>query len=65
MITEADQEALKHLEDVRVEYLEGAKGFRIVFVFSANPFFEHTELTKTFTLDNFLKGDHVLREIDG
>jgi hypothetical protein len=134
MITEADQDALKHLEDVRVEYLEGAKvrfgwlspdgprprtptpsplwlclaaihiacscvcvcclrfinarvcwlvhlvqcgslvpgrappppqGFRIVFVFSPNAYFDHTELTKTFTLDNFLKGDHVLREIDG
>jgi nucleosome assembly protein 1-like 1 len=65
LITEADEEALKHLEDIRVEYLDGMKGFRLVFVFAANDFFSQTELSKAYTIDNFLTGDTTLRDIDG
>ncbi len=36
-----------------------------MFSFAANDYFEQTELTKTYTIDNFMKGDTVLRDIDG
>src|SRR6202012_2833736 len=37
MITERDEEALKHLTDIRMEYLD-RPGFRLIFVFSENEF---------------------------
>lgn len=51
LITERDEEALKHLIDVRVEYLENNKpGFKLLFEFAdeAKEFFEDKILTKTY-----------------
>lgn len=48
-ISDRDEEALKHLVDVRLSYLNGDKpGFKLHFVFTANEFFEDAELTKTY-----------------
>lgn len=46
-ITDRDEEALHHLLDVRMEYME-EPGFRLVFEFSENPFFSNKTLTKTY-----------------
>lgn len=51
LITERDSEALKHLVDVRVEYLaDGKPGFKLLFEFNeaAKEFFEDSVLTKTY-----------------
>jgi nucleosome assembly protein 1-like 1 len=57
MITERDAEALKHLVDVRLEYLNddnkdgktlGKPGFKILFEFTKNDFFENEVLEKTY-----------------
>lgn len=47
MITDRDEEALKHLVDVRMEYLD-RPGFRLIFEFSENEFFTNKTLTKTY-----------------
>lgn len=52
LITDRDAAALKHLVDVRLAYLEDSKeakpGFKILFQFSPNEFFENTVLEKTY-----------------
>lgn len=58
MITERDAEALKHLVDVRLEYLNesenkdtktlGKPGFKILFEFTKNDFFDNEVLEKTY-----------------
>jgi len=55
LITDRDSAALKHLVDVRLEYLkdedaavaQGKSGFKILFEFSPNDFFENKILEKT------------------
>ncbi|KAL1969081.1 hypothetical protein VTN77DRAFT_915 [Rasamsonia byssochlamydoides] len=47
MITERDEEALKHLTDIRMEYLD-RPGFRLIFEFSENEFFTNKIITKTY-----------------
>ncbi|OJJ89497.1 histone chaperone NAP1 [Aspergillus glaucus CBS 516.65] len=47
MITERDEEALKHLVDVRMEYLD-RPGFRLIFEFSENEFFTNKTISKTY-----------------
>jgi nucleosome assembly protein 1-like 1 len=47
MITEDDEEALKLLTDVRMEYLD-RPGFRLIFEFAENPFFTNKTITKTY-----------------
>ncbi|KAG0297360.1 hypothetical protein BGZ96_006739 [Linnemannia gamsii] len=47
IITEKDEEALKHLVDIRMAYFE-KPGFRLDFEFSPNDFFTNTILTKTY-----------------
>jgi nucleosome assembly protein 1-like 1 len=47
MITERDEEALKYLTDIRMEYLE-KPGFRLIFEFAPNDFFTNKTLTKTY-----------------
>jgi nucleosome assembly protein 1-like 1 len=48
-ITEKDEEALKHLIDIRLEYLDTKQaGFKLLFVFEENEFFEDTVLEKTY-----------------
>ncbi|OAR00551.1 hypothetical protein LLEC1_00511 [Akanthomyces lecanii] len=47
IITDRDEAALKHLTDIRMEYLQ-EPGFRLIFEFSANEFFSNKTLTKTY-----------------
>ncbi|BDD61948.1 hypothetical protein MPDQ_002214 [Monascus purpureus] len=47
MITERDEEALKHLTDIRMEYLD-RPGFRLIFEFSGNEFFTNRTISKTY-----------------
>lgn len=51
IITERDAEALKHLVDIRLSYLPSSDpkpGFKIVFHFTPNEFFENSVLEKTY-----------------
>ncbi|KAL1958313.1 hypothetical protein VTO42DRAFT_4630 [Malbranchea cinnamomea] len=47
MITDRDEEALKHLTDIRMEYLD-RPGFRLIFEFSENEFFTNKTISKTY-----------------
>lgn len=48
-ITERDEEALKHLTDIRLEYLDTKQaGFKLAFHFEENEFFEDKVLYKTY-----------------
>lgn len=47
MITERDEEALKHLVDVRMEYLD-RPGFRLIFEFSESEYFTNKTISKTY-----------------
>ncbi|KAG9088808.1 hypothetical protein FRC06_001833 [Ceratobasidium sp. 370] len=48
-ITERDEEALAYLSDVKLSYLpEPDLGFKIIFVFDENPYFENKELEKSY-----------------
>lgn len=47
MITDRDESALKHLSDIRMEYLE-KPGFRLIFEFVDNEFFTNKTITKTY-----------------
>ncbi|CAI7588270.1 unnamed protein product [Penicillium manginii] len=47
MITDRDEEALKQLTDIRMEYLD-CPGFRLIFEFAENEFFTNKTITKTY-----------------
>lgn len=47
MVTDKDEEALKHLTDIRMEYLD-RPGFRLIFEFSENDHFTNKTITKTY-----------------
>lgn len=47
MITDRDEAALKHLIDIRMEYLD-KPGFRLIFEFADNDFFTNKTITKTY-----------------
>jgi nucleosome assembly protein 1-like 1 len=47
LITDRDEEALRHLTDIRMEYLD-RPGFRLIFEFSPNDFFSNKTVTKTY-----------------
>ncbi|EON96105.1 putative nucleosome assembly protein [Phaeoacremonium minimum UCRPA7] len=51
MITDRDEGALKHLTDIRMEYLD-KPGFRLIFEFSENEFFTNKTITKTYFYQN-------------
>lgn len=51
MITDRDEAALKHLVDVRMEYLD-KPGFRLIFEFADNEFFSNKVITKTYFYQN-------------
>ncbi|KAI9102040.1 putative nucleosome assembly protein Nap1 [Phlyctochytrium arcticum] len=51
-ITEKDEEALKHLQDIKVTYLDGNPGFKLDFYFESNPYFTDSVLSKTYFLEN-------------
>ncbi|KAL4244596.1 nucleosome assembly protein (NAP) family protein [Abortiporus biennis] len=51
LITDRDADALKHLIDVRIDYLppsDTKPGFKLTFVFTPNEFFENETLEKTY-----------------
>lgn len=66
MITERDEAALKHLVDVRMEYLE-VLGFRLIFEFAPNDFFTNKTLTKTYYYQNEMGygGDFIYDHAEG
>lgn len=51
MITDRDEAALKHLVDVRMEYLD-KPGFRLIFEFGDNEFFTNRTISKTYFYQN-------------
>ncbi|KAK4127695.1 nucleosome assembly protein-like protein [Parathielavia appendiculata] len=51
MITDRDEGALKHLVDIRMEYLD-KPGFRLIFEFSENEYFTNKTITKTYYYQN-------------
>ncbi|KAK1760726.1 putative nucleosome assembly protein [Echria macrotheca] len=51
MITDRDEEALKKLTDIRMEYLD-KPGFRLIFEFDENDFFTNKTITKTYFYQN-------------
>ncbi len=51
MITDRDEEALRAMVDIRMEYLE-KPGFRLIFDFAANEFFGNRSITKTYYYQN-------------
>ena len=51
MITDRDEEALKSLTDIRMEYLD-KPGFRLIFEFAENTFFTNKTITKTYFYQN-------------
>jgi len=53
LITDRDEAALKHLVDIRLEYLDGSApdakpGFKLIFDFTPNDYFENATLEKTY-----------------
>lgn len=50
-IHSSDEAALRHLKDVRMEYLRSL-GFKLYFEFNENEFFRNKTLTKTFTYEH-------------
>jgi nucleosome assembly protein 1-like 1 len=51
MITDRDEDALKFLTDIRMEYLD-KPGFRLIFEFADNEFFTNKTITKTYYYQN-------------
>lgn len=47
LITDRDEEALRNLTDVRMEYLD-RPGFRLIFEFAPNDFFTNKTISKTY-----------------
>ncbi|WVQ74795.1 hypothetical protein IAR50_004401 [Cryptococcus sp. DSM 104548] len=66
-ISDGDEEALKHLVDVRLSYLENQPGFKLHFIFSPNEFFNDSELTKTYYYQEQVGygGDFVYDKAEG
>jgi len=66
MITDRDEEALKSLVDIRMEYLD-KPGFRLIFEFAENDFFTNKTITKTYYYQNEsgYGGDFIYDHADG
>jgi len=66
MITDRDEAALKHLTDIRMEYLD-RPGFRLIFEFEENEFFENKTLSKTYFYqeENGYGGDFIYDHAEG
>jgi hypothetical protein len=48
IVTEQDEDALTHLTDIRLSYLDGTPGFKLTFSFAPNDYFSNSELEKTY-----------------
>jgi nucleosome assembly protein 1-like 1 len=66
LITDRDEEALRSLTDIRMEYLD-RPGFRLIFEFSSNDFFSNTTITKTYFYreENGYGGDFIYDHAEG
>jgi len=68
LITDRDEAALQRLANITLEYLEGeCQGYRIVFHFSPNDFFEDASLTKEYRYKDELdiEGDYLYERAVG
>lgn len=65
-ITDRDEEALKHLTDIRMEYLD-RPGFRLLFEFAENEFFTNKVIKKTYFYqeENGYGGDFIYDHAEG
>ncbi|KAF3919177.1 hypothetical protein AA313_de0201620 [Arthrobotrys entomopaga] len=65
-VTDRDEAALKHLTDIRMEYLE-RPGFRLIFEFEENEFFTNKTITKTYYYqeENGYGGDFIYDHAEG
>jgi len=66
LITDRDEDALKALIDIRMEYLE-KPGFRLIFEFAANDFFTNKTISKTYFYreDTGYGGDFIYDHAEG
>ena len=66
LITDRDEEALRALTDVRMEYLD-RPGFKLIFEFSANDFFTNKTVSKTYFYreENGYGGDFIYDHAEG
>ncbi|KAL1608244.1 histone chaperone [Paraconiothyrium brasiliense] len=66
MITDRDEGALKHLTDIRMEYLD-RPGFRLIFEFEENEYFTNKTVTKTYFYqeENGYGGDFIYDHAEG
>ncbi|KAH7033329.1 nucleosome assembly protein 1-like 1 [Microdochium trichocladiopsis] len=66
MITDRDEEALRSLTDIRMEYLD-KPGFRLIFEFAENEFFTNKTITKTYfyQTENGYGGDFIYDHAEG
>ncbi|CAE6464347.1 unnamed protein product [Rhizoctonia solani] len=62
LITEKDEAALEYLTDIRLVYLsEDTPGFKLIFDFASNPYFENETLEKSYHYQDELgdTGDYI------
>lgn len=52
LITEADEELLSKLIDIKLTYLDDSTGFKLDFVFAENDFIDNQVISKTYYLEN-------------
>jgi nucleosome assembly protein 1-like 1 len=66
LITDQDEKALRHLTDIRMEYLD-RPGFKLIFEFSSNEFFSNKTLLKTYFYreENGYGGDFIYDHAEG
>ncbi|EXJ80275.1 nucleosome assembly protein 1-like 1 [Capronia coronata CBS 617.96] len=66
LITDRDEEALRSLTDIRMEYLD-RPGFRLIFEFAPNDFFTNKTITKTYYYrdENGYGGDFIYDHAEG
>lgn len=66
LITDRDEEALRFLTNVRMEYLD-QPGFRLIFEFASNDFFTNKTVTKTYFYreENGYGGDFIYDHAEG
>ncbi|KAL4868476.1 hypothetical protein BDV12DRAFT_169505 [Aspergillus spectabilis] len=66
MITDKDEEALKHLTDLRMEYLD-RPGFKLIFEFAENEFFTNKTISKAYYYkeENGYGGDFIYDHAEG
>ena len=66
LITDRDEEALRLLTDIRMEYLD-RPGFKLIFEFAPNEFFTNKTLSKTYFYreENGYGGDFIYDHAEG